>query len=217
MDMSNFYFPVKLKLFLLLTLISLETSLSFRDRTTGRPGKGNIENDCIMKKSVSAENPKWDFLFLKFFDVASELKIDVEVHHSQSQMSKICFPTYTDVGDNVDDHCWTFARWGSNACTTCQELAATCRTTSRCKNWDENQYDSVFGDILGHNFGNWISIVFLKPSKCKTIELLARYVAQQCSQPVSLLGDQKGLRMIKVTYFLGIFKRKVVKQLLIKS
>ena len=25
-----------------------------------------------------------------------------------------------------------------------------------------------------------------------------RYVAQQCSQPVSLLGDQKGLRMIKV-------------------
>ena len=58
---------------------------------------------------------------------------------------------------------------------------------------------------------------FLKPSKCKTIELLARYVAQQCSQPVSLLGDQKGLRMIKVTYFLGIFKRKVVKQLLIKS
>ena len=27
---------------------------------------------------------------------------------------------------------------------------------------------------------------------------LSRYVAQQCSKPVSLLGDQKGLRMIKV-------------------
>ena len=59
--------------------------------------------------------------------------------------------------------------------------------------------------------------VILKPSKCKTIKLLARYVAQQCSQPVSLLGDQKGLRMIKVTYFLGIFERKILKQLLIKT
>ena len=61
--------------------------------------------------------------------------------------------------------------------------------------------------------------VFLKPSKYKTIELLARYVAQQCSQPVSLLGDQKGLRMIKVTFFLVIFKRKIVKkkQLLIRE
>ena len=28
--------------------------------------------------------------------------------------------------------------------------------------------------------------------------ILSRYVAQQCSKPVSLLGDQKGLRMIKV-------------------
>ena len=120
-----------------------------------------------------------------------------------------------NVDEDVDDHCWTFARWGSNACTTCRELAATCRITSRCKNWDDNRHNFVFGDIFGHNFGNWISIVFLKTSKCKTIELLARYVAQQCSQPVSLLGDQKGLRMIKVTYFLG--KRKVVKQLLIKS
>ena len=58
-------------------------------------------------------------------------------------------------------NCWTFARWGSSACTTCQELAATCRTTSRCKNWDGNLHNFVFGDIFGHNFGNWISIVSL--------------------------------------------------------
>ena len=38
------------KFFLLVTLISLETSFSFRDRTTGRPGKGNFGNDCNLKK-----------------------------------------------------------------------------------------------------------------------------------------------------------------------
>ena len=50
LDQSNFHFPVKLKIFLLLTLTSHETSFSFRDRTTGRPGKGNIGNDCNLKK-----------------------------------------------------------------------------------------------------------------------------------------------------------------------
>ena len=41
---------LNLCLSLLLTLTSHETSFSFRDRTTGRPGKGNIGNDCNLKK-----------------------------------------------------------------------------------------------------------------------------------------------------------------------
>ena len=45
---------------------------------------------------------------------------------------------------------------------------------------------------------SYIACQSLIKTKAFTVSL-SRYVAQQCSQPVSLLGDQKGLRMIKVT------------------
>ena len=40
-------------------------------------------------------------MFLKFFDVASGCDALIRQFSAQCQMSKICFSTHTDVGDNM--------------------------------------------------------------------------------------------------------------------
>jgi len=58
-------------------------------------------------------------------------------------------------------------------------------------------YSGFASFVLSINSKTIFTMVFVVLNSSFLV-IAPRYVAQQCSQPVSLLGDQKGLRMIKV-------------------